>query len=110
SVPLGSDSATSASATGGEVTSADAVISAYAAAIAANDLAGVENLRAELVPRLAADTLVALEAALQRERVQADELANRLAEATEDLEEAREVGGILAWSRNLSEDLGLGLG
>jgi uncharacterized RDD family membrane protein YckC len=88
----------------------EAMIPAFALAIESGDSAEIARLRNEVAPRLAADTIGALQAALERQRTQVEELSERLDEAGDDLEEAREGGGIMGFLRNIGEDLGLGLG
>lgn len=85
----------------------NALVAAYAAALAAGDSAAADSLRPSVAALLARDTV----AVLSREMASVESERNDLRARVNELEEALEEGpGIVALLRGFIEDLGLGLG
>src|SRR5690606_16315472 len=85
----------------------NALVAAYAAALAAGDSAAADSLRPSVAALLARDTV----AVLSREMASVESERNDLRARVNELEEAlEEEPGIVALLRGFIEDLGLGLG
>jgi hypothetical protein len=82
---------------------ADSLATAWAAALEAGDTVRAQQLRAELVPLLAADTTARLERRIDRLREERKTLRTQL-------EEAEQSPGVMRLLRTLADDLGLGFG
>lgn len=81
----------------------DSLVLAYAAALQAGDTVQAAALRADLAEAVAGDRLTSLERRIDR-------LESRNNRLEDELEEAREGPGILAFLGNVSDELGVGFG
>lgn len=87
--------------------SADSVVLAYSAALAAEDSAAADSLLPRVVAEVSADTVRVLAGRIQELDSDQRALRTRVGQLEDELEEGP---GILATMRSIAEDLGLGLG